>query len=153
MKPRGAGKVWPPLVLDHALPLTWDDAERVCSRCKVATHWRTPKGRATHPNCEASIFDELTTDALLDLIFDLKEALGAVVLAPLSPEEIIADRYRRFDPIPFRLGPCSWCGRPGIGILDDRYSHCARHLWHPHRWPPEEASHVPTQAQNRPTTA
>lgn len=43
---------------------------RPCTRCRHRTVWATERGRPTHPLCEPSTFDRLTTDAEDALIAD-----------------------------------------------------------------------------------
>src|SRR5439155_6686274 len=102
--------------LDAPKRLRWDDEALPCRRCKLPTHWRTPRGAKTHPNCDASPWDELTPEAWAALVFDVALQLGAVV-----SDEPIEPRDRNIHIV---HGPCSWCRQPGIGITDDRYLHC-----------------------------
>jgi hypothetical protein len=114
--------------------MAWDEAERPCRKCKTPTHWRTQRGAAIHPMCEPP-WPRLTPQAEREVLVGLLAAFPrSTVTRPPTPQP--AGAARQLAPIHVRNGPCSWCGRPGVGITDDEFLHCVTHLWPPYRWPP-----------------
>lgn len=119
---------WRMRTLDKPTPLVWVDTAMPCRRCKQPSHWRTPLSRVNgvHPWCDWTPFERLADEAFIDVLYGLAQVFQAVIIPVIN--EPARPQY-------IRNGPCSWCGRPGIGISADAYLHCSTHMWPPFRWP------------------
>ena len=70
--------------IEEPIELIWHDDLKLCGQCKVLSHWRTKRGRATHPTCEPDI-DRLDQQAAWRVI-------GHVVQT-LKPTSIAEERW------------------------------------------------------------
>jgi hypothetical protein len=118
-----SGKV-PPVgtVIDAPLPLRWADVAEPCRYCRTPTHWRTATNRRTHPACSDGYLYVLTDVGYTRALFDVARSFApdrvAMTAAPAQRER----------PPRGRVGPCSWCGQTGIGLVGSPYLHCPQHI-------------------------
>ena len=114
------------------------DDLRLCRVCKEPTYVRTVRGAPVHLSCEGWA-ESLTEDAYETVIWEVAQAMGGAEIEydlppdPPGGNPLPASRYPP--------APCSWCGKPGVSLLDPAYPddtsvHCPDHLWPPFRWPP-----------------
>jgi hypothetical protein len=109
--------------LEAALPLRWVEAPEACRYCGEPTRWRTATNRRTHPTCSDAYVYGMTDAAISAALFDLAAAFPGSMLLPPAPP---VARPRG------RTGRCTWCPKPGIGLVGDGYLHCGDHLlWNP----------------------
>jgi hypothetical protein len=125
---------WPGFRWPHRLPdpARWEEPLKPCRACAIPTGWRTPRGSPVHPAC-VNRWEQIQPADLEAARACLTNALG-----PLEELDWPVDPDARWHPIRWRHGPCSWCGRPGTGITEDTYLHCAAHMWPPYRWTEED---------------
>lgn len=119
-----AGKRW------HRLDELWlaegEQANRPCTVCGTATVWKRPRklGAATHPLCEGTIFDTVTHELYLDVLFALAAQLGATVHTEDESVEIVPTNRRLGNP----QAGCELCGRSHAALwIGARTWRCPAH--------------------------